>query len=593
MKLLTSTVVLVGGIIGHTFARSVQFSVISWGNDVKLKVGDNVVQMAKADPTIPLWTTTAEVSDKEFTYHYVQDNADDVERTLKEDVNTTYNELIGRAVTIYDMVEFKYPDEPKWDRSIGKTKLFDDTYIPTFIFSGYGNFFITGDGATVNFSKVIAILKDEVLQFDNIPSSGKNGDEDKFQFKITLPGDGIYNRNVLKFRPSSYDPVFFRQILYGDILHAIQNPAHESVAARVYQDNGVGIGLYVLQEDCTTESFIRTAFYGDPSSGTVKPYDQSVIYDCSTGADFNYYDPNWLGSFQNQTYDLKAELLEMTRQLSILDVNDEDAVKNFDDKWLDLNTLFKALALEYLAGHWDSYWFLTTNFVTYHPSEEAEGGTGWYSKYKYYFVDQDFDQTWGVGMSQQLDPATFPQRSYKDFVGIDWANLNPNEEFDASTRVIVDKLIGCNSPDKQAQCYSKELFENHLKKIVKYIFNPVALGRKIDAYKERLRPEIIWDTQEVQRQHMGEEQKFHFTVADFDNNIDSGNYQGSVNPWGLKDWVAARADTVCKEFNIDYDDATLTDNLGHDISGSSNMIPSLLTTLFLLILTIFTILKIM
>ena len=359
------------------------------------------------------------------------------------------------------------------------------------------------------------------------------------------------------------------------------------MAVRVYQDDGVGIGLYVLQEDCTTESFIRSAFYGDPASGTIKPYDSTVIYDCSTGADFNYNDPNWLGSFQNNTYDLKAELLEMTRQLNELNINDENAVKNFDENWLDLDTLFKALALEYLAGHWDSYWFLTTNFVTYHPSEEFDGGPGWYSKFKYYFVDQDFDQTWGVGMSKQLDSATFPTKSYKEFVGLNWADLNPEEEFDSDTRVIVDKLIGCNSPDKNAKCYSKTLFENHLKKIVKYIFNPDALGKKIDSYKERLRPEIIWDTEEVKRQHTGEVQQFHFTINDFDNNINSGNYQGSVNPWGLKDWVAARADAVCKEFNINYKEANLVDSYGYGVSAAFTITPNvlMLTTLLFIIST--------
>lgn len=585
MKQLINSIILIGGIIGQVFARKVQFSVISFGADVKLNVGGNPIQMNKPDPTIPYWTVTTEVPNEEIRYKYVQDSVDDVERILEKDATTTYNELIGRQQTLYNMVEFQYPDEPKWGRSIGRTKLFDATYIPTFVFSGYGNFFIAGDVGT--FTKVVVFLKDEILTFENIPSSGKNGEEDKFQFEITLPGDGIYNRNVLKFRPSSYDPVFFRQILYGDILHAIENPAHESVAVRVYQDDGVGIGLYVLQEDCTTESFIRSAFYGDPASGTIKPYDSTVIYDCSTGADFNYNDPNWLGSFQNNTYDLKAELLEMTRQLNELNINDENAVKNFDENWLDLDTLFKALALEYLAGHWDSYWFLTTNFVTYHPSEEFDGGPGWYSKFKYYFVDQDFDQTWGVGMSKQLDSATFPTKSYKEFVGLNWADLNPEEEFDSDTRVIVDKLIGCNSPDKNAKCYSKTLFENHLKKIVKYIFNPDALGKKIDSYKERLRPEIIWDTEEVKRQHTGEVQQFHFTINDFDNNINSGNYQGSVNPWGLKDWVAARADAVCKEFNINYKEANLVDSYGYGVSAAFTITPNvlMLTTLLFIIST--------
>jgi len=242
---------------------------------------------------------------------------------------------VKKLFTLYQNLVIQI--QKKWDRSLGQTELFDETYIPTFIFYDYGNFFIKGT-TTHTFSKVVAILKDNVFSFNKIPSSGKNGDENKFQFKITLPGEGIYHRNVLKFRPSSYDPVFFRQILYGDIAHAIGNPAHESVTARVYQSDGVGIGLYVLQEDCTTESFIRTAFYGNEEDGTISPYTKSVIYDCSTGADFNYKDPNWLGAFQNDTYDLKEELLEMTRQIYILDINDADQIKELDENWLELDT---------------------------------------------------------------------------------------------------------------------------------------------------------------------------------------------------------------------------------------------------------------
>jgi len=101
---------------------------------------------------------------KIFRYKYVQDSVDDVERILEKDATTTYNELIGRQQTLYNMVEFQYPDEPKWGRSIGRTKLFDATYIPTFVFSGYGNFFIAGDVGT--FTKVVVFLKDEILTFE-------------------------------------------------------------------------------------------------------------------------------------------------------------------------------------------------------------------------------------------------------------------------------------------------------------------------------------------------------------------------------------------------------------------------------------------
>jgi len=248
----------------------------------------------------------------------------------------------------------------------------------------------------------------------------------------------------------------------------------------------------------------------------------------------------------------------MTYQIYKLDINNAEEIKNLDENWLELDTLLRALALEYLAGHWDSYWFLTTNFVTYHPAEETVGIKYSYEKYKYYFIDQDFDQTWGVGMGEQLDPANFPKKSYKDFVNLDWANLNNNDSYDSHTRVIVDKLIGCNSTDRDAKCTTRSYFESHLKSIVQHIFNPNALGERIDAYKERLRPEVVWDTEEVVRQHVGTKKLYDFSVSDFDNNIESGNYLGSQFNWGLKDWIKTRADSVCKEFNFSYDKVALT-----------------------------------
>ncbi|ORX76976.1 hypothetical protein BCR32DRAFT_283642 [Anaeromyces robustus] len=51
---------------------------------------------------------------------------------------------------------------------------------------------------------------------------------------------------------------------------------------------------------------------------------------------------------------------------------------------------YPALTLEYLAGHWESYWSLSTNFITYHSKDVGAAG------YKLYFVEQDFNQTWFI-----------------------------------------------------------------------------------------------------------------------------------------------------------------------------------------------------
>jgi hypothetical protein len=529
--------ILLLSIISKVFAA--EFSVVSFGGDCQVSIGGTNYPMTK-QPDVPLFKATVDAASG-TNYKYICDGQEDFERTLNGD--KTYNEMIGRSLTVFDMPEFGYPNAEPWTRSIGRTELFDPNYVPIIVIDADKQIFV--DASSTTFKQMSFILKENVFTFKDVRSSTKNTDEDKFQFKVNLPDGGIYHRDELKFRPSAYDPVFFRQILYGDIAHAIGNPAHESVAVRVYLSDGTGIGLYVLQEDCTTESFIRTAFFGNPD-GTIKDYTPNVIYDCATGADFTANDGKFLGSFKNNTDDLKIELLAMTQKLEYLDINNVDAVKDFDDNDLDLDTLLRALALEYLAGHWDSYWGLTTNFVTYHP----DGDEG---NYKFYFVDQDFDQTWSCGMYEGLDPQNYPRKPYTQLIGINWKELNQNP-LDTETRVLVDRFLGC---DGQPSCITKELFENHLKSIVQHIFNPVAMKRKTDGYKTRLYEEMQWDLG-LPRLHTGSVQQYHFTMNDFEFGIDTAKYQGSLFFWGILDWTEAICNTVCQQFGIDYDKVPYT-----------------------------------
>jgi len=448
------------GLISKIYAA--KFSVVSFQGACQLEVNGQQYEMKQNDLQVPLYSIEVDVP-VNTSYRYVCGGQPDVDRQLQG--TNTYNELVGRATTVYDMPEFGFPNAKPWNRSIGRTELFDPDYVPIVIMDGGDADFYTAAKRSTTVATMTFILKENVFKFNGVPISGKNYDEDKFQMRVELPDGGIYHRDVLKFRPSSYDPVFFRQMLYGDIAHAIGNPAHESVAARVYLSDGTGIGLYVLQEDCTTESFIRTAFYGDPDNGTIKPFEKGPIYDCSTGADFNVNDPNYLGDFQSSEgpTDMKIELKEMTNQIDILDIQDPEAIKNLDENWLELDTLFRALALEYLAGHWDSYWFMTTNFVVYHPPEETEGAQYGYTKYKYYFIDQDFDQTWGSNMKATLAAVTYPTKFYTDYINQPpefWKNINADEgELEKGTRVILNKLIGC---DGKETCQTKTYFENHL-----------------------------------------------------------------------------------------------------------------------------------
>jgi len=543
---------LILGLVSKIFAA--KFSVVSFEGNCQVNVGGKVYNMVQKDPSVPLYTAEVDAP-LQTNYNYVCNGIADVNRVLTE--NNTHNELIGRSTTIYNMPEFGYPNAEPWTRSIGRTELFDPNFVPIVIVNTNPQFFVTPkmgkkdcDGT---FDGITFILKDNVFKFDNVPYTCKNFEEDKFQFEVEkLPNGGIYNRDSLKFIPSSFDPVFFRQILYGDIAHAIGNPAHESVAARVYRSDGVGIGLYVLQENCASESFIKSAFYGDKNTGEIKGYKGGNIYDCTTGADFIVNDPNNLGAFGNidtSRVDNKFELQDLNNKINELNIMDPNAVAEFDENWLDLDTLFRALALEYLAGHWDSYWFLTSNYVVFHPPEETVGTQFNYSKLKHYFVDQDFDQTWGSNMKPTLDPTTYPTRSYTEFIGKDqayWKGINSDEEYETGNRLLLNKFIGC---DGQPTCTTKEYFENHLKSIVQHIFNPVAIKRKTDGYKGRLSEEIKWDYN-LKRLHVNPNHQYVFTYEDFERGI-----EGPTNKftYGILDWTDAIANGICEKFGIKYD----------------------------------------
>jgi hypothetical protein len=544
--------ILILGLISKIYAT--KFSVVSFNGACQLSVGGQTVDMVQS-AGIPLYT--AEVPAQAGTeYKYICGGAEDVARQLSNET-TTYNELVGRPNTVIKMPEFGFPNAKPWTRSIGRTELFDQDYVPIVIVNPDQAFF-TGSKTSTTFKSVTFVLKENVFTFNNVGASGKNYDEDKFQFKISLPNGGIYNRDVLKFRPSSYDPVFFRQMLYGDIAHAIGNPAHESVAARVYLSDGTPIGLYVLQEDCTTESFIRTAFYGNPDTQEVTQHEEGIIYDCATGADFRTDDPMQLGAFmpdRNHQDDLKIELLDMITKLNQLNIMDDNEVKNFDENFLELDTLFRALALEYLAGHWDSYWFMTTNFVVYHPPEETQGTQYNYQKYKYYFIDQDFDQTWGSNMKATLDAGNYPKKPYTEYINKGeefWKALNADEgSLEPGTRVILNKFLGC---DGQPTCSTKTYFENHLKDIVQHIFNPVSMKMKTDGYKARLADEVSWDTQ-ITRLHTNPKSIYHFTYDDFERGIEGPT---GMFPYGILDWTSQICETVCQQFGISYDQTAYT-----------------------------------
>jgi len=519
--------------------RDVKFSLISFGKVVEVNIGSEKYSLTSIKNTI-LYQTEITVDDDVVSYYYIVDGIkEDFTRTLAEGEITTHNEFFNRKYTVKPLPQF--PTVFEWTKSVGKGELFDDSYIPTVHITGVKSekTFTSTSADSEYLESVLFILKDNYYIFKNVPCYPKNKKWNKFQFKVELGKDGIEGRYLLKFRDNNEDPTFMRQDLYGDILNALGYPTIQSVKTRVYV-NGRAVGYYILQEEAASESFVRSAFHGD-NKGNYLITDVEELghaFDCSTGADF-YYTGNDFYSFKvtnPDRYD-RSRLVALAKAFEELDVSNMDAVEKFDKEWFDIDSFFKAIAMEYLTAHWDSYWFYSTNFAVYQDPTQSTKDT-----FKFYFICQDWDGTFGLNAgSTYLRFSDYINHSYKDYVNVEWGI----DEYDSPRRYAIDKLLSNKT--------LKARFETILTTIVTKIFNPVVIGKRLDALVERHREEVAWNYQSCNDYPIrkGKGEQLNWTIKDFDKNINEPTSHGAS--YGIKQFVYLRAKAVKEEFGLDLD----------------------------------------
>ncbi|KAG4105308.1 coth protein-domain-containing protein [Neocallimastix lanati (nom. inval.)] len=478
----------------------------------------------------PVYTATVNVN-APVKYHYVLGSEEEkFTRTVNSD--STLNEFFNRKVNVK-----KHPLLPKAYESFAntkKSKLFDDTFVSTVL--------IEASQSEVNYihshpniekykvpAKVIYVSPYNVKTFNSakLAISGQSTLYDKkLSYKIsglkTENDEKLYDRTSVKLRADMIDASFIKEKIYYDMLNSLGVPTAQSKLTRVFI-NKKPIGLFLMSDDFSNKEFLKNTFNNGKKS-TVTNHIFKADYYPSGGAvgDLKYYGAT---SKKYDIYEYKGELE---------DVDSEDKVNEILVPFLksisnygsgkslnfDINNFLKNLAMEFLGYASDNFWVRPGNFFIYKDG----------AKDKWYFLDSDFDQSFGHG-----DPDIAMSTTIDNYAS------KLNDEIPKS-RPLIETLRKVSAHDK--------FLKDAIKRAIQTCFNINAVGPRIDSFAELIKEDALWDyTCERQNRYTGHSlSNKKYTEKDFTTQISSTS--SSPYPYPIKAWIINRSKKVASQLGI-------------------------------------------
>lgn len=500
-----------------------------------------ITKLVTSSTTFPLWSILVPGASATTPYKYVKLDAagkpilsESFTRSLAADptaIQTAY-EVFDREVTDVKLPLVPLVYDP-WEMS--KTKVFDDGVIATIHLTGDSDTWegilkapMQAEPMKANFRYINDKL---VHSVDNvtIAVSGKSSMEfNKQAIKIefdTKFNQTFFSRPSIKLRSESSDPTMMREKLYIDVLNAAGVPTQQGAWVRVFM-NSKPVGLYLMVDDIGHSFLKQTVHHGDGEVVRGSLWQMNAP-EVDQQGDLKYFGPT-AESYPKDCYKMKAlggnpatapmtQLIQLMKDLDDFQPSSMDGSKYWESL-IDVDGFLRNMAMEYLGGSWDAYWWSGSNYFLYFnpalgPDKPPKG--------KWQWISTDFDGTFGDG--DPTDTLTTYQ-AYADFSKHD--------------RPMVTKLI-LQSPELNKR------FNQTLKDIVSYAFKPEALFPRLEAYEKMLEKDVAWDYSIDRSGYPGKTNAW--TVLDFHNSL-----KGEVKDMklGIRPWIEMRMQGLEKDLEF-------------------------------------------
>lgn len=517
----------------NTSIFTVTYNVVAFpsakNNRYAVEINKTLYPLLTSEATFPLWSANVADVSTSSGYRYVQLNSKngviDRETFLRSFTNknatATPNEFFNRQTTITTLPAIKHVYK---DVRPEPSKAFDSSQIGTIHLTAEPTTFAdiinnpldkTRKAIKVGFK---FINSDTVYSVGNAKLTIAGNSSRKFK-KVSLrikfnddKGETFFDRPIIKLRAESTDSSMMREKLYLDVLNSVGVPSYQGSYVRVYV-NGKPHGFYLMVEDIE-EPFLMSTIH----HGTIRDKKAlGSLYQMSLGEAAMRYEGSSIVNYSPKVYANKISSPKdkhMQQWISFMkDLQDWDpAAPGGVAYWkqrLDLDGYLRSMAVEYLTGAWDSFWWRGHNFFMYYNPQSKV----------WQFIPTDFDHTFNSGNHPDV------HTTYKKF-----GQNHPGGK--TTEHPLVSKLIYKNKD-------INKLFETILFNITQGVFNNRVLDARIDTYEKQIGEDVAWDYSINRSKLPGK--RIHWTIIDFHRSI---KHRTRNITDGLKPWISSRAKSV-------------------------------------------------